>query len=101
MPPRIRLARTEAAQAIRFVKGRFFDRIRAFADSLNPPAPIVDDNEAELRTLVSSEDESLWTLPGFGQDPGGCKSSGRRTARCVMADGACGAGGNKVEYKEN
>ena len=45
--PHIRLARTEAAQALQFVKGRFFDRIRAFADSLNPPAPMADDNGAE------------------------------------------------------
>jgi hypothetical protein len=43
---RITLARTEAAQAIQFVKGRFFDRIRAFADSLNPPAAMADDNGA-------------------------------------------------------
>jgi hypothetical protein len=42
--PRITLARTETAQAIQFVKGRFFDRIRAFADSLNPPAAMADDN---------------------------------------------------------
>ena len=45
---RIALARTEVAQAIQYVKGRFFDRIRAFADSLNPPAPMADDNGAEI-----------------------------------------------------
>ena len=48
LPPRIRLARTEAAQAIQLVKGRFFDRIRAFADSLNPPALMADDNRADI-----------------------------------------------------
>jgi len=48
MLPRIRLARIEAAQAIQFVKGCFFGRIRAFTDSLNPPALMADDNEADM-----------------------------------------------------
>lgn len=46
--PRITLARIEAAQVIQFVKGRFFGRIRAFTDSLNPAALMDDDNEADL-----------------------------------------------------
>jgi len=34
------------AQAVRLVKGPFFDRIRAFTVSLNPPAHAADDNGA-------------------------------------------------------
>jgi hypothetical protein len=96
------LALKEAAQAIQFVKGRFFDRIRAFADSLNPPAHRADDNEADREPLVQqSMRTALWNGSEFGPVRGGGEGSDSRTARCVMADGACGAGGNKVEYKEN
>ena len=60
--PHIRLARTEAAQAIRIVKGRFFDRIRAFADSLNPPALKSDDNGADSEPDLNNRYEP----PGMG-----------------------------------
>ena len=60
--PRIRLARIEAAQAIQLVKGRFFDRIRAFADSLNPPALKSDDNGADSEPVLNSRYEP----PGIG-----------------------------------
>ena len=99
--PRIRVAPTEAAQAIQFVKGRFFDRIRAFADSLNPPALKSDDNGADREPLLNREDEPPWNRLGCGSGLGGCEGSGNGTARCVKVDGACGAGGNKVDYKEN
>ena len=62
---------------------------------------MADDNGADMRTSLRNQMRTalkvtwVWT----GQD--GCEGSGRRTARCVMVDGACGAGGNKVEYKEN
>ena len=68
--PRIRLARTEAAQAIRLVKGRFFDRIRAFADSLNPPALKADDNASRAENLgeesmrAALEMARVWTGSG-------------------------------------
>ena len=50
--------------------------------------------EKAIRTALE------WTA-GLDLRQGGGEGSSRRTARFVMADGACGAGGNKVEYKEN
>ena len=64
--PYIRLARTEAAQAIRIVKGRFFDRIRAFADSLNPPARIADDNTNREKTSTEEWMRTAGKVAGHG-----------------------------------
>ena len=69
LPPRITVAPDWAAQAIEIVKGRFFDRIRAFADSLNPPALQADDNGAE-RTKVEESMRTALDWPGFGPGSG-------------------------------
>ena len=71
---RITFARTVAAQAIQFVKGRFFGRIRAFADSLNTPPRMTDDNGAEREPVGEEAKRTALKLAGLGQLPGFEKS---------------------------